>query len=658
MPPRKRPAELRAEKKQNAAAIVALMQERGVASPMPVDADYVMGLYRYKRAYTEETGLRNFIGESRTLFDMKHKVIIPEEYRAIAKEVRTPFYRDTALHVTAALTKDPALIHVTQRDEGVDSEKAAALGTAWSSAQIAEMDHLQNEDVTYKSALNLVCDSESVVKTVHRPDAWANFPVRDVDKESPNQYIRRAARYRKGGVVAPFARRVVDRLQMVFGDGEYGDEWAIEFGAYPRPYLESRYGISEQVAPVTRLGGVPRAEGWQSGNSTIKYEYHDAFQWAVVVDGEMVADFPKPNPYCPLLPYHRAVSYPALYALKYLIPAIDALLTMQQNWAYISAFPIPIMEQIEGYLQQLDNVIGDSGEAAPNQKWSPGKLWTVPNGWRMRFMEPPSAGAELREMIKELREMIDIAGIPNILRGIGGARQAGYSINQLMAAAQVSFKKLAEALERQTESALKFFYHAVDYTVAQDVYVLGESGGRKMWLGLSPSGNKLTEHIAPVDQLGPPNVKFRPVLPTDEQAEAMIAMQVTNAGKPLMSVGTAMVKYLGIEDPVAEEDKMAVDKALEDPTLQADMMQEGRRLAGLPSHPQGIAPEESLGGAGQGGPMEVNDAANAGQPTVMGLTQPLPSAGAINPAGAPDRTPAMPIPGGGGRPAGSFPGQP
>ncbi len=35
------------------------------------------------------------------------------------------------------------------------------------------------------------------------------------------------------------------------------------------------------------------------------------------------------------------------------------------------------------------------------------------------------------DYIDRLREMIDVAGISSVFRGMGGSRQAGYAINQL-----------------------------------------------------------------------------------------------------------------------------------------------------------------------------------------------------------------------------------
>lgn len=631
-----------------------------------IDAAYVVGLHQYALRLGEERGLRIFMNEIRRLVDLKHRVNIPKEYRAIAQEVRTPYLRDTAFRVTASLTKDAPIFTVQARDDDDDARRASAIGAQWTSAQMSEMSHVSNEDTIYQSALHLVRDSESVIKLVHRPDAWANFPERDTDAgETTQKYMNRAEKYAKGGVVAPFAWRVVDRAQMLFGDGEYGDEWCIEYGEYPLPYLNRQYfDQPSDPTPETMLGGRPSPgwpglmsvaggpldTSWPTQNSgfagrTIKMEYFDKDTWHVVINGKDAPGFPKPNPYAPYLPYLRAISYPALYPLRYLVPALDSLLTMKMNWAYLSAFPVVVMEPLAGVEQMLDALpAGDPGAPPPSMNWAPGKVYFPPSGYTMKFLEPPKTGGDVDSMIQELGELINIAGIPNVFRGIGGARQPGYSINQLMAAAQLTYRQLAMALERQQENAARLLWHMVAHTIKNPVYVLGGIEDTKQWVGLKPSG-KMQILTAPVDQLGPPKCTFRPVLPTDEQSEAMIGMQLLNAPKQVRPHEIILEKYFQSENPLQEMDDIAIEQSMA--MLMPEVVADAKRIAGL-LPPPGEAPPGVVGSP-QAAP-EPNDATNGGEPTIPGLTQ------QFQPSGAPAPTPLPAAPG--GRPAGAFPGLP
>jgi hypothetical protein len=85
------------------------------------DAGEILGLYSSRINEGDESTLRSRARVTRDLCEMRHPVIIPPEYRAIAKEIRTPFVRDTWQRVAAALTRDTPVAHVEGRDETVNS---------------------------------------------------------------------------------------------------------------------------------------------------------------------------------------------------------------------------------------------------------------------------------------------------------------------------------------------------------------------------------------------------------------------------------------------------------------------------------------------------------------------------------------------------------
>lgn len=120
----------------------------------------------------------------------------------------------------------------------------------------------------------------------------------------------------------------------------------------------------------------------------------------------------------------------------------------------------------------------------------------------------------------------------------------------------------------------------------------------KRWLGLKPDG-PLEDGVAPVDMVGPVTYRFRPVLPADDQAMAMLAMQLYNAPKPLISHVTALSNYLQLEDPEGEIDRIALDQAMEDPQLKMQWIAEALRKAGIVPPPPPPAPPGILGPNGQ-----------------------------------------------------------
>lgn len=653
-------------------------------------AGEILGLYSVRLNEGEEGTLRTRARTTRDLCEMRHAVTIPSEYRAIAKEIRTPFVRDTWQRVAAALTRDTPVAHVEGRDGTVTASEAANIAERFFLALLFNMSRERGENLLWEDAKALVRDQESVIKCVHKPDAWASFPRR-TKGEDPDEYQKRTEGYKKSSEMI-FAARVVDRLSMLFGDGEYGDDWALEYGEYSTDWLKSRYKMvpedgegsgyyvqtdteGQKIARRRKrlidpkqplidrtLGGRPFPEGELAtgGNAlSTKIEYWDADWWCVVVDGSMAPDYPKRNPYAPRLPYFRAKSDPVLYALSFLVPGFDSLLTMWLNWAYLGAYPIPQLVAPTNAAPNIGDVGGEmepaGGDSVKPMVWQPGKLYEAPPGYEMRFTQPPPIGQDVQQMAQIYRQLIETAGVASVLRGSAGSDYSGYLANQLLAAATLTYKHLATAIENQLADMGEFIWHVITTRIKQEVYVLAseteDKKETKKWLGLKPSG-KVTGLCAPVDMLARMEVKLRPVLPTDEQARAMIAMQLTNAQKPLLSRRRAIEKHLQEEDPDGILNEIAVEDALDqDPMLKALQTQEALRKAGyLPQAGSGLlnAQGQPIPPTGAPSPFVAGQAAG-GMPAIPGLTQPL-IPGAPGSNGVPAGT--------GGRAAGSFPGQP
>lgn len=627
-----------------------------------------MDLWRLKINEADEARIIRLAWEFRRLTRLTHELRIPDAYKAITKEVRTPYVRDTWHRAVAALNQKPYVIHIEPRDQKDATQRAANIAERWDTAAREIMDKEQNLDMAIESAKALIRDGESVLKVVHRPDAWANFPKR-ARNEDADTFLKKAEKYKKGAPL-PFAWRVVDRLTTVWQDGEFGDEWVVELAEYPRAFLARRYNMSPnsdgylvdpanpfapvnidyarapEITPENLLGGMPKPWGWQNTpfGRALKAEYFDADWWAVVIDGHMAPGFPKRNPYAPFLPYFRAKgpdSESLLYSLLFLSPAIDELLTMKLNWAHLGAYPSPVVQAVPNAITGAFPT-GEDG-IPPVLEWKPGKGMTFPAGWGISFLQPPPVGQDLNQLVQILTQLIDVAGIPSVFRGQGGNDQAGYAINQLMAAASLSFRLASESLGRQFGKAFEFIHAMIDQHIQQTVFVLAGTGtgqDGKQWLGLH-DGEGVSATEAGVGELGPVEIEYRATLPTDEQARAMIAMQLVNAPKPLMSRKRALTKYLQEEDAEAIMDEIAVEQALDSEPLHSLWVEEAVKQAGL------MPPQIQQGQPPSGGPPMPNDAGNSGEPTVPGLNQPLQQPPPNRPRGA-----------AGGRPAGAFPGRP
>ncbi len=604
--------------------------------PLPEPTiDYILACYQGKIAEKPESRLRTIAYQCRLLTEMSHKIDIPEEYRRTTKEIRTPFFRDAWLRIAAALTRNDWLLHINPlvADEAA-TQRATSLAERWVKSATAAMDRETNETVFYEAGKALVRDGESVIKIIPRADAWANFPNyrarrnKEPVYNSPEAYMQAVSDFKRSSPF-PMAWRVIDRLQMVFGDGEFGDEWAIEFGEYPMPVLARKYGLiggfnqmpqvlpegpendDEKITPANTLGGRPYPEGYGvtgTGGVVQKIEYWDYDWYAVVINNQFAPGFPTKNP-IGCLPYVRGRSdsdpEPVLYGLLYLVPALDAMLTAWTNWAWLGAFPNPMLRDVPN----SNNLPQGLDFAAPGQPaqpttftWSPGKMLNLPRGKEFEFMQAPPIGSDLKDLVVLLQQFISIAGVPNMMRGISLSGDSGYLASQMMEAAELTYKRLGSAQERQMARATQLMFDIVANNIKEAVFVKGPTDNGNRYIGLSPKAEDLGPEVYGLSELGSVEVTVRPDLSAVQQARAMIARQLVDGPVQtrLDSRRHAMEYWMGFEDPDSIIDEIYVEEAIAtDPDLRALVVQEAKRRAGITAPVVGAVPGPgSLGGAG------------------------------------------------------------
>jgi len=644
--------------------------------PAPTAGD-VVGLFMTRQNDGNEARLRRLAETFRSLCRLEHPIAIPEAYRATAREVRTPYVRDAWTRITAALTQNAWQPHFDPKVEGSDkSKRAAGVAERWCKAGTTQMDKAVGFDVPQEACAQMVRDCESVIQVVHRPDAWATFPARTLG-DDPTAYLDKAETYKKGAPF-PFAWRPLDRLAYLPGEGEFGDDYCVTYGEYARSYLASRYRMraDERTGRLTAAGadeagravrpedfeGRPAPQGYFSGTTGmgVKLEYFDPWHWCVVVDGAMAPGWPRDNPYGPYLPYVRAKpseeADSVLYSLLFLAPRLDELLTMWLNWTHLGAFPTPLLQDLPGTTAIPPGMLPPLGtETAPAlYQWTPGRMQEVPTGKSLGFLQAPPVGGDLKEMAQVLRALIEVAGIPSIMRGSNLSGDSGYLANQMISAVLMQYKNLQRARERQLEQVHEIVLHFCVHRIKTTVYVLGQAAGEEggRYLGLRPSGDT-TPNLAGIDQLGPVSVSAPPDMSVMRQAMAMIAKQVTAgpADQRLYSRRAALETLMGEEDPdsiideIWVEDQMATNPAVNQVVVSNAIQRSG--LLPVPREPPPGPP--GTPGVGPPGVPGLPGQVAGGVPVLPGLGMPLQPPPPNGPTG---------LVGQGGRPPGMYPGQP
>jgi hypothetical protein len=158
--------------------------------------------------------------------------------------------------------------------------------------------------------------------------------------------------------------------------------------------------------------------------------------------------------------------------------------------------------------------------------------------------------------------------------------------------------------------------------------------------------------------------RFKPVVPTDEQAMEMIGLQALNSPKQVLSHETVLRDFFQVDDPLAEMDKIAVETEMATNQLLHQMMSDAAlKKAGIqppvPPPPPGLLGPDGLPiaappGAPGAPPMAPNGQTAGGMASIPGGTMPLrPTPGPMPPI-----VPGGQLPHGGGVAAGAYPGRP
>jgi hypothetical protein len=430
----------------------------------------------------------------------------------------------------------------------------------------------------------------------------------------------------------------------------------------------------------------------------------DCGVWAHYVDGVPVAAGPLWGPSWHPLPVFRAYglttamgdpTYTGVAAPMHLIELIDLLdqiITMELHVSFWSSWPPLVEEDKQAGAPGAAGLSGDTvtdPERAqrPDQNRStdgkiiePGKFYSVPPGRTWRYLVlPAESTAHLERLYTKATALIDLIGIPSVLRGQGGGGQAGYAIAQLMIAAKSLYGPVVENYCAQVATAVQYLWWQVwrRFPEGVPVFFLGDaaSGKKRGWRTLTP------KDLAP-DARGPGkgtpflacSIEADPLLPQDEAQLEMRGIQAQQAGA--VDMLTMRERYFHDPAPERTEARVLADKINTHPLIQESMALRGAVRQGALTPEMALSWLESKFGVStqmafdqllQIGAFDDEQAARLliqleqakltnPQGGLPGMPGPMAMPGM--PGGAPAGPPGMPTPGGppGAAPPGGPPG--
>lgn len=196
-----------------------------------------------------------------------------------------------------------------------------------------------------------------------------------------------------------------------------------------------------------------------------------------------------------------------LFAVRNELPQYDFLRSLWVQRAYIDVFP-----QLFAELAAGEDPLRDGEGNLESWKVEPMTVRQVRGRISNAFRDAQS-GVDYRALMDNLIADIDTATLPAIARGIGGAQQPGYAINQLNQSMRTIFGPAIVSRELQFSNMYEDHLWALKHCVGEEVTVFSElTDGRGVrsgeYISIEPEDIQDFFHVRAV---------LKPALPIDEQ---------------------------------------------------------------------------------------------------------------------------------------------
>lgn len=330
---------------------------------------------------------------------------------------------------------------------------------------------------------------KSFIQQTYLPAYWDHEVLERRDGEDDADYNARVAGY-KAYQGPPFMRASLDpRTVFPVLDLMQGPE------AYIRNYRVQRYELDAAMArvgkqvvfgphnTVTGVEDLRKPAGRQlpreseDADSVLEYfEYIDDVMCYYVVGDRVVHKYQHDGAIKIFPAYGLTTGFKEyadmavgiLWAVRNEMPQLDFVRTLWLQRAYLDVFP-----QLLAILNPEDPAI--MGEDDNPVQWDiePGTIKQI-RGQLVNALRDDASGVDFRAFVEMLAGDVDLATIPSLARGIAGAQQPGYSINQLSQSMRTLWRPIIEWRELQHSSMDEHYLLTVKHKVAEPVSVFAE----------------------------------------------------------------------------------------------------------------------------------------------------------------------------------------
>lgn len=248
--------------------------------------------------------------------------------------------------------------------------------------------------------------------------------------------------------------------------------------------------------------------------------------------------------------YHLS-SVGILWAVRNELPQFDFMRTLWVQKAYLDVFP------------QLFAQLGSDDEPLRKENGDPIEWDIEPmtvkqiRGQLINALKDASSGMDFRAAVEMFAGDIDLATIPGLARGIAGAQQPGYAINQLSQSMRALWSPVVESAGDQASAMFEHYVDIVVNQVGRPVTVYGETedpnSGRM-------KGEYFTLDPDDVEPYHRVRARLQPELPIDTQGTMMTMAKLNQEG--MVTWDQYVREGLKKNNPKAMRDQIIKDQAI------------------------------------------------------------------------------------------------
>ena len=504
---------------------------------------------------------------------MEKPVYIPPTYGPSTTEIRTPLFNDLVQRLAGALSVNTPKIQVPPFPRGNrdDAQRNSSLREKWTQAFLEEIELQEGDRLFYRFMDYLCADGHACFKLIHRDDFWGEFPRlvkrledegEEVD-EDPKEYNDRVFNY-KTGAPLPFQLQVLDPLTVYPYRSDRGLEDVLEVSRRPRFYVAKRFGIAFDAkgSPV-RMGQGFDLDTTVTLSGDVEYwEHWTPTDVAFFVNRkcvEIVEHGMKRIPYFLATGTQTSSRDPAKeglsvgHQLRHLIPALDSLLTMKTNSAFLQAYPsFKRTRQLGAPARQSEE---SEDENSSEQQFEPGYIYDGMGGEDLEAIAVPPVGQDVNEAINILMSLIDKVGIPSVMSGSHAPnRVSGAAYSEMLNVSRTKYTTIIRNASFAMTDMIRHLWWLVENKVQDDVPIWSNEDHK--WLELGPGDINGYYRVKTI---------IEPLLPEDDIAQGQHAAAMVQA--KLWSKRYARENKMGIEAPEEMDDEILVEDAMDLPQV-------------------------------------------------------------------------------------------